>query len=278
MGTNFGAWGQCCFAATFLLIGAGVPAAAILLGPRLMAPLQSSLHAISATFPSLRATILMVVLAVLAAAIVWSLVRWRRNAVAFWMLLVVSVTVTPCWYFVNEWLVKSLREDRGLGQAKIAVILTIILLAADMGNLASGAAIKLLVHRGWSLRAARGTAMIAAACLVMPVAVVSRVESLPLATAIFGLAGFGLTSIVAGGLACQQDLSFRRVGLMTGVVGTCANIVSALANPAIGAYHDRTHSYGLMFVLLGTLPMLSAAAIVVFDAIVHGTTNGRHAD
>ena len=97
---------------------------------------------------------------IVAAAIAASLARWRTKAVAFWMLLVVSVTVTPCWYFINEWLIKSLREDRGLDQVKIGgmvgtlVILTIIMLTADMGNFVCGGIIKQLVRRGWSLRAA----------------------------------------------------------------------------------------------------------------------------
>jgi hypothetical protein len=258
------------------MIGAGLPAAVILLGPRLIAPVQASYQAASAALPALRGTIIAALLAILAAAVGGSFARWRAKATAFWLLLVVAVTVTPCWYFMNEWLIKSLREDRGLDQTRIGgmvgtlVVLTIIMLVADMGNFVSGAAIKILVHRGWTLRAARAVTMIAAACAIAPVTVVSYIDSLAVATTIFGLAGFGLTSIITVFTACQQDLSFKRVGLMSGVVGTSANIVSALANPAIGAHHDRTHSYSLLFVLLGLLPLVSVAAILFFDAIVHG--------
>ncbi len=106
--------------------------------------------------------------------------------------------------------------------------------------------------------------------MIAPVTVVSYIDNLAAATVIFGMAGFGLTSIIASFTACQQDFSFKRVGLMAGIVGMTANIVSAIANPAIGAHHDQTHSYRLMFALLGTLPIISVAAILVFDAIVHG--------
>jgi ACS family hexuronate transporter-like MFS transporter len=269
-----GARGNYCFAAAFLIVGAGLPAAVVLLGPRLLTPLQAAYQAMA--LPTSRATIVAVLLAVLAAVIGWSLLRWRSRAAAFWMLLVVAVTVTPCWYFMNEWVIKSLREDRGLDQARIGgmvgtlVILTIILFISDLGNFITGGLIKGLVRRGRTLRAARAATMIAAACFIAPVTIVSYVDNLVLATTIFGLAGFGLTSIIAAFTACQQDLSFKRVGLMSGVVGASANIVSALANPAIGAYHDRTHSYRLLFVLLGLLPIVSVGAILVFDAIVHG--------
>jgi ACS family hexuronate transporter-like MFS transporter len=277
---SFGIGGQWCYLAAFLLIGAGLPAAVILLGPRLIAPLHDALHVMSAAILSLRGAI--IVGTVLAAVVALSLLRWRTKAVAFWMLLIVSVTVTPCWYFVNDWLIKSLREERGLDEVKIGgmvgtiVILTIVMLTADLGNFVCGGIIKHLVRRGRSLRAARGSMMIAAACLIAPVSVVSYVDSLILATVMFALAGFGLTSIVVGFTACQQDLSFKRVGLMSGVVGTCANIVSAIANPQIGAYHDTTHSYRLLFMLLGTLPIVSVAAILVFDAIVHGGNAAEH--
>jgi nitrate/nitrite transporter NarK len=80
----------------------------------------------------------------------------------------------------------------------------------------------------------------------------------------------GLTSIIASSTACQQDLSFKRVGAVSGVVGMVANIVSALANPRIGAYIDETKSYSLPFMLLGLLPLVSVAAILVFDSVVHG--------
>jgi hypothetical protein len=278
--TNFGTYDHWYFAAAFLIVGAGLPAAVILLGPTLIAPLQEPLHALSAAIFSARGAL--GIGATLAVAIAASLIRWHAKAIAFWMLLVVSVTVTPCWYFVNEWLIKSLREDRGLDETRIGgmvgtlVILTIIMLTADLGNFACGGVIKHLVRRGWSLRAARGTMMIAAGCMIAPVTVVSYVDNLVLATVMFALAGFGLTTIVAGFTACQQDLSFKRVGLMSGVVGTCANIVSAIANPQIGAYHDHTHSYRLLFVLLGTVPLVSVVAILVFDAIVHKTENTEH--
>jgi nitrate/nitrite transporter NarK len=84
------------------------------------------------------------------------------------------------------------------------------------------------------------------------------------------MAGMGLTSIIACSTACQQDLSFNRVGAISGVVGMTANIASAVANPRIGAYIDQTKSYALPFMLLGLLPLLSVAAVLIFDGVIHG--------
>jgi ACS family hexuronate transporter-like MFS transporter len=275
--TSRGNW---VFAVAFIGIGIVVPAIVVLFGPRLIEPMQIAYRAAWIAQATVLWALGLVLVAILLGVAGWSLLRWRSKAVGFWMLLIVSMTVNPCWYFMNEWLIKSLREDRGLdgvtigGIAWTLIILTIILFVADLGNLISGGAIKYLVRRGWSLRAARGTAMIGAACAIAPVTVVSYVEDLAAATAMFGLAGMGLTAIVASFTACQQDLSFKRVGLMSGFVGMSANIVTAIANPAIGAHHDATHSYRLIFYFLGLLPLISVAAILVFDSVVHGGKAG----
>ena len=80
----------------------------------------------------------------------------------------------------------------------------------------------------------------------------------------------GLTGIIANHTACQQDFAFSKVGLVSGLVGMAANIVAAVAYPQIGANIHATQSYTLPFVLLGVLPLVSVAAIVVFDSVVHG--------
>src|SRR5208282_6730221 len=110
---NFTPRGNRIFAAAFIGIGVAVPAIVILIGPRLLGPMQIAYHAAWVAQPAILWTIGLVLGAVVLAAAGWSLHRWRSKAVGFWMLLIVSMTVNPCWYFMNEWLIKSLREDRG---------------------------------------------------------------------------------------------------------------------------------------------------------------------
>jgi MFS transporter, ACS family, hexuronate transporter len=145
-----------------------------------------------------------------------------------------------------------------------------IFVAADLGNLLSGGLIKYWTARGWSLRRARGTTLALAALLIVPVSLITQVGSAYAAVALLVMAAFGITSIVANYTACQQDFSFANVGIVAGILGMSCNVFSAVVNPLIGRYVDRTGSYALIFVMMAVLPVLSLVAIVAFDWLVHG--------
>lgn len=195
---------------------------------------------------------------------------------AFWALVTVAITVNPCWYFLNEWIPKYMHDQRGMGYLAAGLVTVPIFLGADLGNIMSGGLIKLLTMRRWSLRTARGFTLTLAASLVLPVALIGQVKSTPVAIALLALAGLGITSIVANYTACQQDLSFANVGIVAGVLGMTSNVFSALVNPLIGRYVDRTGNYTLIFVLVAALPAVSLAAILVFDALIHGRKGALH--
>jgi nitrate/nitrite transporter NarK len=101
--------------------------------------------------------------------------------------------------------------------------------------------------------------------LIIPIGFLTRMESPRAAIALMSLAGLGITSMVANYTACQQDFSFRTVGLVAGILGLSSNVSSALASPLIGRYIDRTGSYQLIFILVSALPAVSLAAILIFD-------------
>ena len=207
----------------------------------------------------------------------WHALRsWLRNVLlqpAFWMLVVVAITVNPCWYFLNEWIPKYLHEKRGFDYLSAGLFTTPIFLAADVGNLLGGGLIKLLTHHGWTLRRARGTTLTLASAAVLPVVFVPHLSNPYWCVALLATGALGITSIIANYTACQGDFSFANVGTVAGILGMTSNIFAALANPRIGAHVDATGTYNRIFLLVGILPAVSVVAIIVFDAIIHRPQN-----
>jgi len=97
--------------------GIGVPAAVILCGPRLIAPFRQTVAGIGEIAPWL-ASLLFWGLCLGLAARHSSRSSAGVPAIAFAMLLIVALTVNPCWYFVTDWLMKYLREYRQLDRTR----------------------------------------------------------------------------------------------------------------------------------------------------------------
>ena len=275
--------GQWLYSAAFVGLGIGLPAIVILLGPSIAGPIERKCAAVSEAWPAAAWGLGISFLAAAVGGIVWSLVRWRLGAVAFWMLILVTLTVNPCWYFVNEWVIAYLQDSRQLDTLRIAgmvgtlVIATMIFLVADLGNVISGGIIKGLIAYGWSLRAAgirddrRG---------------VHDFARRP------GDQGrkYALCDDHAGASRHGVDIHYRQFnGLPAGsVVQTCRPYDRRGGNdrqhrvrpsqPADRRYVDQTRNYSLPFILLGLLPLISVAAILVFDSVVHGCEGGVRRD
>jgi OPA family glycerol-3-phosphate transporter-like MFS transporter len=108
-----------------------------------------------------------------------------------------------------------------------------------------------------------------ATLLIFPVAFLTSTQSAAIGIGLMALAAIGVTSIVANYTACQQDFSFANVGLVAGILGMSSNVFSALVDPMIGRYVDRTGNYALIFVLMALLPAVSLTAILIFDRLIH---------
>jgi ACS family hexuronate transporter-like MFS transporter len=269
MGHEYSRTYRIVFALVFLLVGVGAPVVALQYGGWVWVPTQRMLACVADAVPTLATWLYRIPLIILAAVIAWSLAAKGLKSVSFWMLVVVAVTVNPCWYFLNEWIPKYMHDQRNMGYLSAGLVTVPIFLGADLGNLLSGAIIKFLTMRGWSLRTARGTTLAICAAMIGPVALITLVDSAIVVVLLLGLAGLGITSIVANYTACQQDFSFANVGVVAGFLGMSSNVCAAFVNPYIGRYVDYTGNYTLIFALMAVLPAVSVMAIILFDSIVH---------
>lgn len=199
---------------------------------------------------------------------IWLPFRTILARPGFWLLVVVSITINPCWYFCCDWIPGFLKEHSGFSFLRAGLLATVIFLGGDVGNYVGGGLVKYFAHRGWSVRRARGTTVITGACLASCMAVVPHLHNSYLVVAFLAVAGIGINTIVPNQTACQTEVSFRNTAQLAGLTGLAANIFAALVNPRIGHYVDVTQHYDLVFYMVASFPWIAAGTIMLFDALI----------
>jgi ACS family hexuronate transporter-like MFS transporter len=87
-----------------------------------------------------------------------------------WAFIVGKSFTDPVWFFYLFWLPKFLDADYGVRLSALAAPLVVIYVVADFGSVGGGWLSSALVARGWSVNAARKTALLAAAIAIVPTA------------------------------------------------------------------------------------------------------------
>ena len=175
------------FAVSFLAVGVAVPVLAVQYGGRLAGPIEQAIATARDVWPGMVPWLGRGLCVVVAVVVLASMYKKGTKSIAFWMLVLVAITVNPCWYFLNEWIPKYLHDQRGFGYLSAGLFTAPIFLAADAGNLLSGGLIKFLTAHGWSLRRARGSTLTLAGAMILPVATVPSVENPYLVIALLAL-------------------------------------------------------------------------------------------
>ncbi len=187
-----------------------------------------------------------------AAPSIWTGNMLRKIAV----LLAIVITINMTWQYLRAWMPLLLQEQHGYSYQFTLWFMMAFWLVADIGCLASGAAVKGLTARGVPLNISRVAvfAICTQACLLMAVA-----AQLPASWLLLAL----LLLVSAGGLglfpvyySLSQELSTRRQGMVTGLFGATTWIFSSTMQPIIGRSIDKTHSYEAGLFWMGMVPLI----------------------
>lgn len=187
------------------------------------------------------------------------IVRLRR----FWILVLVSITINVCWHFLISWLPTFLIEDRGMKFLVGGLASTLPFLAADVGNLGGGALASWLARRGLNPVQARLLVISLCTLLITAGALVGSVSSNALVLILIALMALGTAAFMANYFSFVQEVSSRHTGLVAGILGGLGNLFAAGFHPFVGRIKDSTGSYGLLFVIVGLVPYLGVAALVL---------------
>ncbi|HEY1377019.1 MAG TPA: MFS transporter [Gemmataceae bacterium] len=179
-----------------------------------------------------------------------------------WAFAVGKFLTDPIWWFYLTWSAKFLFDQYGVDLKTVGPPLVVIYLLADVGSVAGGWLSSALLARGWSANAARKTAMLACAVCVIPVAYAPVAGDMWTAVLLIGLAAAAHQGFSANLFTLTSDLFPRRaVGSVVGIGGTAGAVGGILMQAASGRIKDATGSYLTMFVIAGTVYVLSVLII-----------------
>ncbi len=173
----------------------------------------------------------------------------------------------PVWWFYLYWIPSFLREKHGVDLSTVGIPLVVIYVVADVGSIGGGWLSSTLIKRGWSINAARKTAMLLCALSVLPIMLMPYAGSLWVAVGLFGLAAASHQGWSANIFTTASDMFPRNavgsvvgVGGMAGAFGgvTMAVLTGYILESTGGDYMSIFFAVGPAYLLaLGIMQLLA---------------------
>jgi ACS family hexuronate transporter-like MFS transporter len=169
------------------------------------------------------------------------------------------------WWFYLFWFPLFMADTFGFDLRNIGLPLVTVYLLADVGSVVGGWLSSRLLVRGWTPNAARKTAMLVCAVLILPVAMAPRVANPWIAVWLVGVAAAAHQGFSANMFTIASDMFPKRaVGSVVGFGGFAGAMGGFLMNLGAGWFLENQGSYVSMFMIAGVAYMFAIAAIHLF--------------
>jgi len=179
-----------------------------------------------------------------------------------WIFAIAKFMTDPIWWLYLFWIPDFFSRKFGLSLLEIGPPIIVIYLVADVGSVFGGWLSSTLLARGWTVSAARKTAMGVCAVAVVPIVVASRVESVWSAVALISLAAAAHQGWSANVYTLVSDTFPRQaVGSVIGFGGMCGAVGGMLIAKVTGYLLQTTGSYLPVFVIAGTTYLVTLAIV-----------------
>jgi MFS transporter, ACS family, hexuronate transporter len=167
-----------------------------------------------------------------------------------WTFAVAKFLTDPIWWFYLYWLPKFFDSRFHLGLSHLGVPLIIVYNFSAIGSIGGGWLPALFTRLGFDIVKARYTAMLVAACLVLPIFFVGQLTSQWAAIGILGMATAAHQGWSANLYTTVSDMFPREaVGVVVGIGGMAGAIGGVLFSLGVGYVLELTHSYTLLFAI-----------------------------
>ena len=181
-----------------------------------------------------------------------------------WAIALVKFLTDPIWWFYLFWSGKFIQEQFKVELKDLPLPLITIYLLADFGSVGGGWLSSALLKRGWTVNAARKTAMLVCAVCVIPVIWVPQVAGQWTAVMLLGLAAACHQGFAANVFTLASDLFPRRaVGSVVGIGGMAGALGGFLLQLAAGRLKELTGSHLTTFIIAGTIYLVAVGVMHV---------------
>ena len=179
-----------------------------------------------------------------------------------WAYALGKFLIDPVWWMWLFWLPDFLVKRHNLDLKTFGPPLVAIYVVSDLGSIAGGWMSSRLLHAGFSLNAARKSAMLVCAVLVLPVFGAAYVNNLWGAVAIVGLAAAAHQGFSCNLFTLPSDVFPRQaVGSLIGIGGTAGAIGGMLLSKYAGWVLDRLGTFKPLFAFAGCAYLLALLVV-----------------
>lgn len=192
-------------------------------------------------------------------------IPWRRLLPhrQTWAFAVAKFMTDPVWWFYLYWMAKFLDKNYGISLSKVSLPLVIIYVLADIGSIGGGWISGHFIKKGWSINAARKTALLICALAVLPVVFASQTKNMWVAVALVSLAASAHQGWSANAFTLASDLFPRRaVGSVVGIGGMAGAVGGILFSWGTGQILQATNgNYVPIFIVCGVAYLVALGMV-----------------
>jgi len=192
----------------------------------------------------------------------WQRLLPKRETWAFGM---GKFLTDPIWWFYLFWLPSYFQETFHLSLIQLPLPMLVIYNSSTVGSIGGGWLSSNFINRGWTINAARKTAMLICAFCVVPVFFLpyANKNNMWEVVAVLSLAMAAHQGFSANLFTTTSDMFPRSaVGSVVGIGGAAGALGIALMQKLAGYVVQWTGSYSILFVI-------SASAYLVAVAVIH---------
>src|SRR5205814_1170377 len=179
-----------------------------------------------------------------------------------WTFAIAKFMTDPIWWLYLFWMPDFFSRQYGLSLLELGPPIIIIYLIADVGSVGGGWLSSTLIRRGWSVNAARKTAMLMCAVAVVPIVAAANVTSMWTAVALISLATAAHQGWSANLFTLASDMFPRQaIGSVVGLGGFAGAVGGMLIAKVTGYVLQMTGSYTSVLLIAGVAYLTALAAV-----------------